>query len=146
MKTLAEAGAVANLLKWERGPAPEGQWQSNYSSVTVPPVHFYGGGAPDDSLGVGSQIKAQLLNFEGVIIYRIGVPGPAHIEPPKIQDSLNIAEISKLPHKTRREIMRRIFEAEEDAALLAECDAQALERFQLLDKMEAEDEANNGGR
>ena len=38
--------------------------------------------------------------------------------------------------------MRRIFEAEEDAVTLMECDSQALERFQMLDAMEAEDEKN----
>ena len=40
----------------------------------------------------------------------------------------------------RREIMRRIVEVEEDAAILAECDSLALERFQMLDAMEAHDE------
>jgi len=38
--------------------------------------------------------------------------------------------------------MRHIIEAEEDAATLAECDRLALERFQMLDAMEAEDEKN----
>jgi len=32
---------------------------------------------------------------------------------------------------------------EEDAATLAECDTRALERFQILDAMEAEDEQNS---
>jgi hypothetical protein len=36
--------------------------------------------------------------------------------------------------------MRRIIEAEEDAETLAVCDQRALERFQMLDVMEAEDE------
>jgi hypothetical protein len=53
-----------------------------------------------------------------------------------------LAEIPKLSHAERREIMRRIFEAEEDAATLIECDHLALERFQMLDTMEAEDEKN----
>jgi hypothetical protein len=53
-----------------------------------------------------------------------------------------LAEIPKLSHAERREIMRRIFEAEEDAATLVECDSHALERFQMLDAMEAEDEKN----
>lgn len=53
-----------------------------------------------------------------------------------------LAEIPKLSHAQRREIVRRIFEAEEDAATLAECDRLALERFQMLDAMEAEDEKN----
>lgn len=53
-----------------------------------------------------------------------------------------ISEIPKLTHQERREIMRFIFEMEEDAETLAECDRLALERFQMLDAMEAEDEKN----
>lgn len=53
-----------------------------------------------------------------------------------------ISEIPKLSHEARREIMRYIIEAEEDAATLAECDRLALERFRMLDAMEAEDEKN----
>lgn len=53
-----------------------------------------------------------------------------------------ISEIPKLSHADRREIMRRIIDAEEDAAMLADCDQRALERFQMLDAMEAEDEKN----
>jgi hypothetical protein len=53
-----------------------------------------------------------------------------------------ISEIPKLSHQARRQIMRCIVEAEEDAATLAECDRLALERFQMLDAMEAEDEKN----
>jgi len=53
-----------------------------------------------------------------------------------------LAEIPKLSHAERREIMRRILESEEDAATLAECDRSALERFQMLDAMEAEDAKN----
>ena len=52
-----------------------------------------------------------------------------------------ISEIPKLPHEARREIMRCLIEAEE-AVTLAECDQRALERFQMLDAMEAEDEKN----
>lgn len=51
-----------------------------------------------------------------------------------------ISELPKLTHADRREIMRCILEAEEDAAALADCDRRALERFQMLDAMEAEDE------
>jgi len=36
--------------------------------------------------------------------------------------------------------MRLIFQTEPDADTLAECDRLALERFQMLDTMEAEDE------
>ena len=53
-----------------------------------------------------------------------------------------ISEIPKLSHEERRQIMRLIFEAERDPATLAECDRLALERFQMLDAMEAEDEKN----
>jgi hypothetical protein len=53
-----------------------------------------------------------------------------------------IAEIPKLSHEARREIMRCIIEAEEDAETLADCDRRAMERFQMLDAMEAEDEKN----
>lgn len=48
-----------------------------------------------------------------------------------------ISEIPKLSHEERREIMRCLVEAEEDAATLAQCDPAALERFQMLDAMEA---------
>ena len=53
-----------------------------------------------------------------------------------------ISEIPKLSHQERREIMRLIVEMEQDADTLAECDRLALERFQMLDAMEAEDEKN----
>ena len=51
-----------------------------------------------------------------------------------------MSEIPKLSHRERREIMRLIFQTEPDADTLAECDRLALERFQMLDTMEAEDE------
>ena len=53
-----------------------------------------------------------------------------------------LSEIPKLSHQERREIMRLIVEAEQDAETLAECDRLALERFQILDAMESEDEKN----
>lgn len=53
-----------------------------------------------------------------------------------------ISELPKLSHLERREIMRVLFEMEQDAETLAECDRLALERFQMLDAMEAEDEKN----
>ena len=53
-----------------------------------------------------------------------------------------ISEIPKLSHQARREIMRCIMETEEESVTLAECDQRALERFQMLDAMEAEDEKN----
>jgi hypothetical protein len=55
-----------------------------------------------------------------------------------------ISEIPRLSHADRREIMRCIVEAEEDSRTLADCDQRALERFQMLDAMEADDEKNGG--
>jgi hypothetical protein len=54
-----------------------------------------------------------------------------------------IAEIPRLSHEARREIMRCIIDAEPEAVTLADCDQRALERFQMLDAMEAEDEKNS---
>ena len=53
-----------------------------------------------------------------------------------------ISEIPKLSHLDRREIMRCIVEAEEDAETLVDCDQRALKHFQMLDALEAEDEKN----
>jgi hypothetical protein len=53
-----------------------------------------------------------------------------------------ISEIPKLSHEERWEIVRCIIEVEEDAGTLADCDRAALENFQMLDAMEAEDEKN----
>ena len=53
-----------------------------------------------------------------------------------------ISEIPKLSHQARREIMRCIMETEAESVILAECDQRALERFQMLDALEAEDEKN----
>jgi hypothetical protein len=47
----------------------------------------------------------------------------------------NIREVPGLSHAERRE-------KGQDAETLAECDRLALERFQMLDDMEAEDENN----
>ena len=49
-------------------------------------------------------------------------------------------EIPHLSHRERREIIQLIFELEQDAETLAECDRLAVERFQRLDAMEIEDE------
>ena len=53
-----------------------------------------------------------------------------------------LSEIPRLSHPERREIMRLLVEAEQDSETLAECDRLALERFQMLDAMESEDEKN----
>jgi hypothetical protein len=49
------------------------------------------------------------------------------------------AELSKLSSQDRRELARLIFEMDEEAELLKECDRRANERFLMLDAMEAED-------
>jgi len=51
-----------------------------------------------------------------------------------------ISAIPMLSHQERREIMKTIVDAEADAQILTDCDRLALERFQMLDAMEAEDE------
>lgn len=53
-----------------------------------------------------------------------------------------ISEIPKLSHEDRCEIMRLLFQMEQDAETLTECDRLALERFQMLDTLEADDEKN----
>ncbi len=50
-----------------------------------------------------------------------------------------IAELPTLTHDERRSLARRIFELEEEAQVLADCDRRADANFQLLDTMEAED-------
>ena len=50
------------------------------------------------------------------------------------------AEISRLPRAERRDLARLIFEMEEDADVLRECDRNANERFLMLDALEAKDE------
>jgi hypothetical protein len=51
-----------------------------------------------------------------------------------------VNELPKLNHGERRELARRIFEVEdEEAVLLADCDHRADEKFSMLDEMEAQD-------
>ena len=50
------------------------------------------------------------------------------------------AEILKLPRQERRELARLIFDMEDEAQALHDCDRAANERFLMLDAMEAEDE------
>ena len=52
-----------------------------------------------------------------------------------------ISELPKLSRHERREIARQIFELEDDAQTLADCDARADQNFLMLDKLEAEDAA-----
>lgn len=51
-----------------------------------------------------------------------------------------VKELPKLDRNERRELARWIFDfADEEAALLAECDQSADERFLMLEEMEAQD-------
>ena len=47
-----------------------------------------------------------------------------------------IAELPKLSRKERRQLAVAIFELEEEANLLRDCDRRADERFRVLDMME----------
>ena len=50
-----------------------------------------------------------------------------------------LAELPRLSSRERREVARFIFEMEQDAEILRECDQRADERFPILDAMETED-------
>ena len=50
-----------------------------------------------------------------------------------------IAELPKLSRKERRQLAVAIFELEEEADLLRDCDRRADERFRVLDMMEEQD-------
>ena len=50
-----------------------------------------------------------------------------------------IAELPRLSHRERREILQCILDMEQEAQWLADCDRRADERFLMLDVMEAED-------
>lgn len=52
-----------------------------------------------------------------------------------------IEELAKLSPQERREIVRRVFELEDEAQALTDADRRADERFRMLDAMEAEDAA-----
>ncbi|MCE9547336.1 MAG: hypothetical protein K8T25_17830 [Planctomycetia bacterium] len=56
-----------------------------------------------------------------------------------------IAELSRLSHQERREIVKQILSIEEEAELLTDCDRRANEHFLMLDAMEAEDEQASAG-
>ena len=57
-----------------------------------------------------------------------------------------VAEIPRLSHQDRREIMRCLIAAEEDSQILSDIDRLAQERFQMLDALEAEDRAKKPSR
>lgn len=50
-----------------------------------------------------------------------------------------IAELPKLSQKERRRLATAIFELEDEANLLQECDRRADQQFQMLDLMEKKD-------
>lgn len=51
-----------------------------------------------------------------------------------------VNELPKLKRDERRELARRLFDfADEDAAVLADCDRRADARFLMLDALEKED-------
>jgi hypothetical protein len=53
--------------------------------------------------------------------------------------SETIAELPKLSRTERRQLAVAIFELEEEADLLRDCDRRADERFRMLDMTEEED-------
>jgi hypothetical protein len=50
-----------------------------------------------------------------------------------------LTELPKLAPRERREIVRRIFELEDDAQVLSDADRRADERFHMLDDLESGD-------
>lgn len=52
-----------------------------------------------------------------------------------------LRELPRLSHADRRQIARRLIELEEEAQMLADCDIRADANFQMLDALEAGDDA-----
>jgi len=50
-----------------------------------------------------------------------------------------LAELPKLSHEERRRLAAAIFDLEEEADLLRDCDRRADQRFRMLDVMEEQD-------
>lgn len=50
-----------------------------------------------------------------------------------------LAELPRLSHQGRREILQYIIDIEQEAQVLADCDRRADECFLILDALEAED-------
>ena len=50
-----------------------------------------------------------------------------------------LAELPKLSHQERRRLAAAIFDLEEEANLLRDCDRRADEHFRILDMMEEKD-------
>jgi hypothetical protein len=57
-----------------------------------------------------------------------------------------IAQLPKLTHQERREVARQLFQLEEEAQILEDCDRRANHHFLLLDALEAEDATRNQSR
>ncbi len=58
-----------------------------------------------------------------------------------------VSALPKLDRSERRELARHIFDfADEETALLEDCDRQADVRFLILEKLEAEDGKTDTGR
>lgn len=56
-----------------------------------------------------------------------------------------LAALPKLSHQERRRLAAAIFDLEDEADLLRDCDRRADERFRMLDLME-ENDAQTGSR
>jgi hypothetical protein len=56
-----------------------------------------------------------------------------------------LAELARLNPQDRREIVRRIFDLEDEGPVLADCDRRADERFLMLDAMESENAKTKPG-
>lgn len=54
-----------------------------------------------------------------------------------------MSEIPKLSRSDRQDVLRLLLELEEETQMIAACDRLAIERFQILDRMEEEDAANS---
>jgi hypothetical protein len=65
---------------------------------------------------------------------------------PPMSSTEILAELPKLTHQERRELARRLFELEDEAQLLADCDRRANRNLMLLDALEAEDACRNQPR
>ncbi len=56
-----------------------------------------------------------------------------------------IAELPRLSPQERREIVRQVFELDDEAQILQDADRRAADRFRMLDELEAEDGKTKSG-
>lgn len=77
----------------------------------------------------------------GGAIRQVGPRDYPHANDYAMSTSQILTELPRLSHADRRVIVRRLIELEESAQILADCDRNADTNFQLLDAMEAEDDA-----